>query len=102
MEINTSYSGSQVTFKLKGRFIFKDYEQWRKALTDAISHEGVSTITVDFEEVEFIDSAAIGMLLVLREEAQENNISVSILNPQGQVEKILELSRMSDLFAISQ
>ncbi len=99
MDINLNYSGSQVILSLKGRFTFKDYEQWRKAVSEAVSRDGITSVVVDFSDVEFIDSAAIGMLLVLREEGQEKKVSISIENSQGQVHKILELSKMLELFS---
>ena len=86
---------------MTGRFTFSDNQKFKSILDMARgSDQPVHTIDIDLGRVEFIDSAALGMLLLLKDECATRNISLTLLNPRGQVEKIFELSRFHTIFNI--
>lgn len=49
----------------------------------------------------FIDSAALTKLLLLREKAHKVKSDLILSNPQGQVMRMLEISRFNELFSIA-
>ena len=53
------------------------------------------------KDVSFIDSAALGMLLLAHDEAKNNNKSISISGVQGQVKKMFDITRMNTMFTIT-
>lgn len=59
-----------------------------------------TTIEVDFQGLTFMDSAGLGMLLTLREQAERNGASVALVRPQGAVKEMLELACFDTLFPI--
>ncbi|MEO5337413.1 MAG: STAS domain-containing protein [Magnetospirillum sp. WYHS-4] len=59
-----------------------------------------TTIEVDFQGLTFMDSAGLGMLLTLREQAERNGASVALARPQGAVKEMLELACFDTLFPI--
>lgn len=58
-------------------------------------------ITIDFGGGEYIDSAALGMLLLARERAGEQGNTVVLANCRGPVKAVLDIANFQRLFAIS-
>jgi len=84
---------------LSGNFTFGDTQKF-KAIIDSACSDRVQSITLDFAKVEFIDSVGLGMMLLLRNQCQENNISINVGGAGGQVEKMFILSKFDQLFPI--
>jgi len=61
---------------------------------------GARTIEVDFAGLTYMDSAGLGLLLTLREQAEKSRAQVVLTNPTGAVREILELARFDTLFSI--
>ena len=67
-------------------------------------------VILDMQNIEFIDSAAIGMLLNLNEELKKSGYDFSIINVSGQMMELLNLvpavkemiSSQEDKFAMDQ
>lgn len=94
--VRTSSFGNCLTIHVEGRFDFNCHQQFRRA------YEGPATsyteYVVDLRGTEYIDSAALGMLLVLRESA--GSATVRITNSRPAVRKILQIANFNTLFAI--
>lgn len=86
---------------MTGRFTFSDNQKF-KSILDMVRapDRPVHTVDLDLSKLEFVDSAALGMLLLLKDECATRNISLTLLNPRGQVEKMFELSRFQTIFNI--
>jgi anti-anti-sigma factor len=86
---------------LRGAFTFNDNHAFQ-TIVKAIEESAPSLIIMDFSRVEFIDSAALGMLLFLREEYHKAQGKLVLRHPKGQVRKIFELSKFDSLFVVEQ
>lgn len=84
---------------IKGRFTFADHKEFR-SIFNLLTDKDVKSIRLDFKGVEFIDSAALGILLLARDEAQKHAKDLVIQNPSGQVKLMFEVSRFYDIFNI--
>ena len=93
-----SDDGLQVAIKVNGRFDFTAHHSFREAYS-AVNAEQASYF-IDMSETEYIDSAALGMLLLLREQAGGDNARIRISGCTPDVERILEVSRFHQLFEI--
>lgn len=93
----TQGDGDAVAIPLRGRFTFSDYADFRKVVADAMATKP-KALTIDMDGLEFIDSAALGMLLLARDEASKIGASVNIRNVAGQVARVLEVARFKTLF----
>jgi anti-anti-sigma factor len=82
---------------LSGRFTFDDNIQFRSILKE-IEQKTVVSIQMNLAELEYIDSAALGMFLIARDEAQKNKKPISIIGAGGIVKKTLLLARFDSLF----
>jgi anti-anti-sigma factor len=88
------------TFQLKGGLTFSDHTLFRTVLT-AITDEKLQSISIDLANLDYIDSAGLGMLLLAREMAQEANVSLTLAHPRNQVKKMFDISQFENLFNIA-
>lgn len=104
MSVNVSHSisGNIASITLKGRFDFSCHRDFRSTYEEILKNaKTIDTISVDFKAVSYLDSSALGMLLLLREKAAEFKIPVNLVNVHGAVQQVLEVSNFSRLFSIS-
>ncbi|WP_207457183.1 STAS domain-containing protein [Azospirillum sp. SYSU D00513] len=86
---------------LSGRMEFTDHEKLRE-LINLLDNIPSRCFILDVEDLEFIDSAGLGMLLILEEEANERQIDLSIRHPRGSVLRSLMLARFHDILTVLQ
>jgi anti-anti-sigma factor len=92
-----SPDGQQLTIHIKGRFDFSAHQAFRGA------YEGVQrgqNVVVDLQGANYLDSSALGMLLLLRDQAGGERANVRLINSNPDVLKILTISNFSKLFDI--
>lgn len=98
MAVDTTIDAGTLTIKVSGRFDFGVHQEFRKA-TDQASN-GVNSIIVDMVGVDYVDSSALGMLLVLRDKVGESKSAVRIKNAKAEVKKILQIANFDKLFTL--
>ena len=59
-----------------------------------------SRVVLDLSELQFIDSAGLGMLLILQEEAESLNKKLIVRGAGGDVKRSIELARLSEIITI--
>lgn len=99
MECHIETTGNSLLARLSGQFIFSDHAKFKSILT-AGSDEAIKQIRIDFAKVEFIDSAGLGMLLLLRDTCDKHKKSLILAHPTGQVKKVFDISKFEHLFTI--
>jgi anti-anti-sigma factor len=97
MDYQIQSTSSGVTVHLSGRLTFTENTQFRGMLMRLQEH-AANAVTLDLGEVEFIDSAGLGMLLYTRDALHQRQGVVSLSAASGQVGRMLDLSRIRDLF----
>jgi len=102
MSINStvSASGDTVTIKISGRFDFSIHRDFRQAYEGAKPTSNKPCFVVDLSETEYMDSSALGMLLLLREHAGDDNANVKITNCRPVIKEILDIANFDKLFSI--
>lgn len=100
MGINTtvSESGDKVTIAVAGKFDFQLYDEFRASYAETAG-QGVDYV-VDLTDTEYLDSSALGMLLLLREHAGGEASSIEITQASPEVRKILDVANFGKLFKI--
>ncbi|PSF06186.1 anti-anti-sigma factor [Marinobacter fuscus] len=93
-----SDDGQALTIQVEGRFDFSTHQAFR----DAYEHNdpSVSEYIVDLSDTTYLDSSALGMLLLLRDHAGGDNARISIRNCNVDVRRILSISNFEQLFSI--
>ncbi|MFY7961238.1 MAG: STAS domain-containing protein [Elsteraceae bacterium] len=99
MEYKTVTNGSAFEIHIRGRFTFADYPVFRELLKTVELDAGKSLV-FDMNDVTFVDSSALGMLLIAHEEAKKTGGLIVLRKPQGQVRRTLEVASMDSLFKI--
>jgi len=98
MSISSTVSadGKALTIQIQGRFDFTSHEQFCEAYEKP--HVYPNTYIVDMESTTYLDSAALGMLLLLNDYAGGDFRKVRIINCCPDVKKILAISNFDKLF----
>jgi len=98
LETRLDSATNTLEIKISGRFDFGIHQEFRKA-TEQVS-SGVNTVVVNMGNVDYLDSSALGMLLVLRDKVGESKSAVQIKNAKPEVKKILEIANFDKLFTL--
>ena len=98
MSIGTSVSGGELTVQVEGRFDFSAHQEFRDAYEK--SDDSVKSYVIDMAKATYLDSSALGMLLLLRDHAGGDTAQVRITRCNQDVKKILTISNFEQLFAI--
>ena len=99
MRIETVISGSVATIRLDGRFVFSAHRTFRLAIKDLLAGR-CTALEIDFAKVEYVDSAALGMLLLAREELAAVKKTIALIHCGGSVQQVLDVANFQKLFAI--
>ena len=91
---------NEVVIKINGVFNFGSFADFRKAYKSVIKDD--TDYIVDFSKVEFMDSAALGMLLIFREEtiSQHKNSTIKLSNMNSEINNIFNIANFGKLFEI--
>ncbi|QGX38276.1 STAS domain-containing protein [Permianibacter aggregans] len=91
--------GSELTIHVAGRFDFSAHQQFRD-IYEKPENKPRSFI-IDLKDATYLDSSALGMLLLLRDYAGGDSARIQITNCNPDVRKILTISNFEQLFRIS-
>jgi len=93
-----SSDGSHLTISIQGRFDFNIYKDFRDAYEASLNSE--KKYTINMTKTEYLDSSALGMLLVLREQAGADNADIEIIGANSEINKIFSISNFDKMFVI--
>ncbi|WP_412477983.1 STAS domain-containing protein [Azonexus sp. IMCC34839] len=101
MNIQSTIADGKLTLRLNGRFQFDCHREFRNAYDGQVGDAKVKTFVLDFSAVDYLDSSALGMLLLLREKATQAHQAVELVGVQGMVKQVLGIANFDRLFKIS-
>ena len=98
MAIKTQGSEDSTVFtiSISGRFDITAFKDFGESYKDKL--ESVSKWIIDMGETEYVDSSALGMLLMLRERAGSENADINIGNMNSDIKKIFTMANFNKLF----
>jgi anti-anti-sigma factor len=91
-------SGESVEVLLEGRFTFTDHDSFRR-LIDELGGAAPLRCTVDLSAVSYLDSAAVGMLLLMRERLDRSKIVLK--GGSSSVKELIRIAKLGTLFEIA-
>jgi len=102
MSVNKEVSkdGKKVNINISGRFDYKVSQEFRDSYRQISEQENVS-YHVDLSDATYMDSSALGMLLLLREHAKCHGGAVIIDHPSKNIDNILKVANFEQLFTIN-
>lgn len=83
---------------IEGRFDFSTHQAFRDAYE--LGERNATAYVVDLSDTTYLDSSALGMLLLLRDYAGGDSANVRIENCNNDVRRILTISNFEQLFTI--
>lgn len=86
--------------RIEGRFDFAVHREFREALKAALANAQAKDVEIDLGAADYMDSSALGMLLLSLENAKEAGKGLSLARPKGEVKQVLEIANFHRLFAI--
>jgi anti-anti-sigma factor len=100
MQTNVTSRDGNTVIVLQGRFDFNTHREFRDAVERALN-EAAPDIRVDLAGVEYLDSSALGMLLMLRDKAKGAGKTVALANPRGAVRQVIDIANFGKLFPLA-
>lgn len=101
MQASITNEAGKATVKLAGRFDFNTHREFRSAYEPLVTDPTVRSVVVDFAGVDYLDSSALGMLLMLRDKLGGANKEVVLTGVRGNVKQVLDIANFGKLFSIS-
>ena len=89
---------NEVVISIDGKFDFSEYQCFRDAYIGC-DHDRVCFI-LDLSKTDYMDSSALGMILLLKDHAENLSGQVIIHKPSDTVYKILEIAQFHHLLTI--
>ena len=100
MAIKTFVSDNDkhITISIEDRFDFSVHQQFRDAYNQCLNKG--TLFTLDLSNTSYMDSSALGMILLLKDHAENVAGKVVISKPNADVNKILEIAQFHRLLTI--
>lgn len=93
-----SSEGNQIIISIEDRFDFSLHQEFRDGYAN---HENKGTVfELDMAKTTYMDSSALGMILLLKDHAEKIGGEVIIKKPNEAVNKILEIAQFHRLLTI--
>lgn len=101
MNIDVHHNDNASRIVLQGRFDFTAHRAFKQAYESALTESTTTEVKVDMASVDYLDSSALGMLLILRDRAKESSKAVSLTNCGGSVREVLRVANFDKLFTLA-
>ncbi len=99
LEYTSTIKDTKYCLEFRGKFTFSDNETVQHVLTEFKS-TNCSECEISLAGLSNIDSAGLGMLLLINDAITESGKSIHIHGAAGQVLKMLEISKFSEVIDI--
>ena len=100
MHVTVSKENNVAIVRLSGRFDFNTHREFRNAVDPLANETAIAGVVIDFSDVEYLDSSALGMLLMVREKMGGAKKGVTLGGVHGNVKQVLEIANFRQLFQI--
>ncbi|MBF0175956.1 MAG: STAS domain-containing protein [Magnetococcales bacterium] len=99
MSIVAAQQGHTFVIQIAGELTYRLYGDFMRAVQTM--HKDASSLVVDLVQTSHIDSAGMGMLLMMREMAGGDTARISLINASMKVRNALLMAQFQDLFRIT-
>lgn len=100
MQVTHQHNAGNAILAPTSRFDFNSHRVFRDACESIPKIDDIRTLNIDFSKVGYLDSPALGMLLLLKERAAEKKITAGLMGCAGTVQQILEIANSSKFFTM--
>lgn len=86
------------TLRLPARFDYSYHRQFGEQYAPLIENTACKEIILDFTQVEYLDSSALGMMVLLQKKSSIQNKKVKIKGARSTTYDILKMANMQKIF----
>lgn len=99
MQVTVYVDRGTANIRLDGTFNHAVHRQFQDATRSALANADARELLIDMTDVERIDSSALGLLLVTRDEAKKMGKTVSLKGARGVTKRAMDMAQFELLFA---
>lgn len=86
------------TIRLPNRFDYSFHRRFGELYAPLVDNSPCKEIVLDFTQVEYLDSSALGMMVLLQKKSAAHAKRVKIKGAKGATEDILKMANMQKIF----
>lgn len=101
MQVSSNIQQDKAVLTLNGRFDFNSHRDFRNGYDDLLQNNTIKQLEINLNGVDYLDSSALGMLLLLKERAAAAQIALELTNCRGMVKQVLDVANFGKIFNIS-
>ncbi|MGE5466042.1 MAG: STAS domain-containing protein [Ignavibacteria bacterium] len=99
MQVSVSMNKEAAVLRLVGSFDCKCHRQFTDATRPLIANAEVKELLLDLTDVDRLDSSALGLMLVTRDEAKKTGKTIALKGARGVTKRALDMAQFELLFA---
>ncbi|MDC8829421.1 STAS domain-containing protein [Alteromonas gilva] len=88
------------TIAIPERFDFSFHKSFTEQYNKILDQQTKGLITLDFSRVLYLDSAALGMIVLLQKRAKANGCNVEVANAKGTALEVLQIANFDKMLTI--
>ena len=93
MKISQETNNRKATLRLEGNFTYTQRKAFQEMLKTVCTDQ-VEEVVIDLSQVAFLDSAALGLLMISHRQLEAERRKLSLAYPQPTVRQIIELANL--------
>jgi len=97
IQINDQENG-EISVALMGKLDHSNFEKLEGVLNDFIQEKKIFTFNLDFEDLEYISSVGVGVLISAITQAQASNGKILMINVNSRIGEVFRLLGLPDEF----
>ncbi|MDP4528498.1 STAS domain-containing protein [Alkalimonas delamerensis] len=86
------------TIRLPERFDFSYHKNFNAQYEPLLTERGIKSLELDFSQVNYLDSSALGMMVLLAKKMQGVGVGLSITGAHGTAKDIIEMANLHKLY----
>lgn len=101
MPVSLKLQSGNCTLTLSGRFTFEIHREFRKYSEQALDNQECTRLDIGLSEVAYLDSSALGMLLLVKEKATALGKPMRLKGAHGHTLQILQAVKFDSMFELA-
>ncbi|MBI1858329.1 MAG: STAS domain-containing protein [Candidatus Melainabacteria bacterium] len=99
MQLNINENEDKLFVKINGQLLYSEADHFKEEVLPKIGQH--STVTIDCEHLEFIDSAGTGAIVRLWKECRMVGAELELIKVIPEVQKLLHMTRLHQLAKVT-
>jgi anti-anti-sigma factor len=91
---------SEKILHIPERFDFGYHNEFTEQYEIQLADQSITEITLDFSRVGYLDSSALGMMVLFQKKAKSQNVPIKIRGAKDSAKEILQIANFDRLFDI--